>query len=169
MQQHRVTWGDRCDGTGEVLRRQKWEESEGLQGMLKRMGLCPVHTRANTFYKKNHWGQSYSFEIVAAMCKVDWRREIMEAVVQWEIMRLWTKKGAEQTISRGVAEAELTGQSNWLDVVAWEKEESRRTPRLLAWMMGEWRCPSPTQQETGFEGTIMNSFGFVDSERPVDM
>lgn len=124
-------WGDRGGSEEAEVRR-----IGGTAGNAEKYGSCPVHTQVNTFSIKNQCGQSCAFEIVTAMCKVDWRREIMEAVVQWEIMRLWTKKVAEQTISRGVAEAELTGWGNWLDVVAWEKERSREG--LPGCQLGWW-------------------------------
>lgn len=106
-----------------------WEvkELEGLTRNAEKQGsLSSQHSSEATgwFYIKNRCGQICISEARGAVWKIDWRRE-NGAVVQWEIMRLWTKKVAEQTIWSEAEEAELTGRGNWLDVEAGEEERSR--------------------------------------------
>lgn len=104
------------------------KELKGLTRNAEKHGsLSSPHSSEATgwFYIKKRCGQICIFEIGAAVWKTDWRRE---NGVQWETMRLWTKKVAEQTIWRVVEEAELTARGNWLDVKAGEEERNQEGP-----------------------------------------
>ena len=132
------------------------KELEGLTRNAEKHGsLSSQHSSEATgwFYIKNRCGQICIFETRAAVWKIDWRRE-NGAVVQWEIMRLWTKKVAEQTIWRDVEEGQLIrcrGRRG--------REESRRAPRLLAWMSG-WMGVSLLTQGEG-EWIWRDNSGFI--------
>lgn len=100
--QHRGTWRDRL-GSGEVLRRQKCKELEGLRECCEVwISVQPEVERIHgmVLHKEPLWPE-FQFWNCGRFVPGSQEERDNGDHVQWEIMRLWTKQVAERTMMRG--------------------------------------------------------------------